>query len=56
MDGWMTNKLGNWLCASRAQNDMGLIYMSVCQLARPSLSSLNEVWEVVEDNASSDWV
>lgn len=30
MDGWMANKLGIWLCASGAQNDMGLIYMCVC--------------------------
>lgn len=52
----MANKLGNWLCAYGAQNDMGLIYICVCQLARSTISSLNEVREVVGHNVSSNCV
>lgn len=50
----MANKVGNWPCADGAQNDVGLVCVCVCQLAWPALSSLNEVWEVVGHNASSD--
>lgn len=52
----MANKLGNWLHASRAQNDMGLTLRCACQLAKSTVSSLRKVWEASGRNVSSDCV